>query len=100
MDYNSLVIFPLARTFPYINNYLSLIYIDAHSKATTMRLLVSHYSVLSTSTRVGCYFRYSLLWFLWLVGKLEQSKPRKQQCSEKFGYGYHFQVAFKELPWQ
>ena len=51
-----------------------------------MRLLVSHHSVLRTSTRAGSYYHYSLLWFLWLVCKLEQSKPRKQYCAEKFVY--------------
>ena len=60
-----------------------------------MKLLVSHHSVLSTSMRAGGYYHYSLLWLIWLVGKLEQSKPGKQSCSEKFAYGYRFQVAFK-----
>ena len=59
-----------------------------------MRLLVSHHSILSTSKWAGGCYHYLLLWFLWVVGKLEQSKPRK---AEKFAYGYRFQVTLRDL---
>ena len=57
---------------------LSLTQKEGMVKATTMRSLVSHHSVLSISTRAGGYHHYLLLWFPWLVGNLEQSKSQKQ----------------------
>ena len=65
------------------NGKLSLA--SSTGKATTMRLLVSHHSVLSTSTRAGGYYHNSLLWFLWLVGNskspsLRSSDVRKNSC--------------------
>ena len=50
-------------------------------KATTMRLLVSYHSVLSTSTRAGGYYHYSLFWFLCSSANSNSPSLRKQKNS-------------------
>ena len=43
----------------------------------------SHHSVISTSTPAGGYYHYSLLWFLWFVGTLQQSIALEAVMYEK-----------------